>query len=298
MKLTVFSLVILFLVVAFAGVQPFSLYKDKAMSYFSTLLEAPPVAMVGTPESTVSMAIPPVLTRTLSPLPPSTPAVVTPKGIDTRTGIYGNYFLGLVKTPDGVLGGNDCYGEFLVLINNKNATDPTYLELLAFLKRDGTDQFPYRYSASVGSSYYGSAESHIDLAFIRDIIDGKSQPSDPMICADFAERLHNEAEANGIRCAYVSLDMIGYTDPYGYGIASDAGHALVAFNTSDRGLVYIDDTGKSGYGPMNCDKIVDVQIGQEYVPRSLFPEVGWSDVWDSMGTVTGIYMTWDGNWNN
>ncbi|GAH20132.1 unnamed protein product, partial [marine sediment metagenome] len=44
------------------------------------------------------------------------------------------------------------------------------------------------------------------------------------------------------------------TDPYNYGIAHDAGHACYAFDTTDRGLVYIDCTGLSGsYGPPNND---------------------------------------------
>jgi hypothetical protein len=109
--------------------------------------------------------------------------------------------------------------------------------------------------------------------------------------------LHNNAEKAGIRCAYVSLDMVGYSDPYNLGIASDAGHACNAFETTDRGLVYIDCTGNpdSG-GPANNDMIVDVQIGREYIPRFVFPSGGWTI--DSMGTVTGIFMTWDGNWRN
>jgi hypothetical protein len=103
----------------------------------------------------------------------------------------------------------------------------------------------------------------------------------------------------GIRCAYVSLDMTGYTDPYKLGIPSNSGHACNAFETTDKGLVYIDCTGKmSSYGPSNYDKTIIVQIGMLYIPRSLFPEPGWQSTWESMGTVTNIFMTWDGNWNN
>ncbi|MFA5760632.1 MAG: hypothetical protein WC877_02625, partial [Dehalococcoidales bacterium] len=90
----------------------------------------------------------------------------------------------------------------------------------------------------------------------------------------------------GIRCGYISLDF-----------DDGVGHALNVFETIDRGLVYIDCTGISGYGPSNCDKIVNVKNGEHYVPISLFPEAGWSSTWGDMGIVTDIYITWDGEWN-
>jgi hypothetical protein len=205
--------------------------------------------------------------------------------INAITGKYKNYYLGLVKSPSGVLANS--YGDFTVLINNKNAKDPTYSQLLTFLKSDKTDQYPYQYVITILNSYTGSAESHVDLDTIKEIIDGTKQPSPPRICADFAEMFHNNAEKVGIRCAFVSIEVSG------------SGHALNAFNTIDRGIVYIDDTGiLSGYGPSNCDKIIDLlRVGDSYIPRSLFPEPGWSSTWENAGTVTSIYMTWDGNWN-
>ncbi|GAJ14543.1 unnamed protein product, partial [marine sediment metagenome] len=187
--------------------------------------------------------------------------ILSVSGIDPKTGLYNNFYLGLMDTPEGKLSGNGCYddkGKFIILINNSNAVNPTYSQLVSFLQSDKTDQYLYKYVIPPQLPYYGSAESHVDLKHIQDIIDGTIQPSDPNICADFAERLHNNAEKAGIRCAYVSVDISGYSDPYGYGIPSDTSHALVAFNTTDKGLVYIDDTGISSYGPSSCDKIVDV----------------------------------------
>ncbi len=139
-----------------------------------------------------------------------------------------------------------------------NLRNPSWLELKAFLLKDDTDEMEYVYPI--------------------------------VVCADFADRLKRNAEEEGWRCSVVSLDMVGYTDPYNYGIASNAGHACNAFETTDRGLVYIDCTGlpASGYNPPNCDKIVDVVVGEEYVPISIFPETGWSDIWEGMGIVTGI----------
>ena len=77
------------------------------------------------------------------------------------------------------------------------------------------------------------------------------------------------------------------------------GHACNAFQTTDRGLVYIDCTGISGnYGPDNNDTIVDIQVGEQYDPEYLFPSGGWYIPSGMMGTVTDFQVTWDGSWNN
>lgn len=214
-----------------------------------------------------------------------------------NNGVYANYFLGLVKTPDGVISGSGCYGEFIVLINNSEAKNSTYSELLDFLRTDKTDEFPYQYNNLILGFYFGDAEDKIDLIWVKGIIDGALQPENPRICADFAERLHNNAELAGIRCGFVSLDMTGYTDPFNLGIASDSGHACNVFETTDRGLIYIDCTGIIGnYGPANNDTIVKIQIGQQYNQDFLFPSGGWYIPSGVMGVVTDMFVTWDGDW--
>jgi len=157
----------------------------------------------------------------------------TSKEISPKTGIYKDYYVGLVYSP-GVTGGSGCYdskGDFIVLINNTNAKNPTYSELFNFLNSDTTDEFPYELSIPANMFYSGRAEDNVDLGHIKDIIDGSTQPSPPRVCADFAERLHNNAEMAGIRCGYVIVDSLN--------------HALDIFETTDKGLVFIDDTGKS-----------------------------------------------------
>jgi hypothetical protein len=57
------------------------------------------------------------------------------------------------------------------------------------------------------------------------------------ICGDFAEQLHNNAERAGIKAAFVGVNFVG----------EEIGHALNAFKTTDRGLVYIDCTGMTAY---------------------------------------------------
>ena len=101
------------------------------------------------------------------------------------------------------------------------------------------------------------------------------------VCADFAEMLHNNAEKAGIRAAYVCIDLSSYSE----------GHALDAFNTTDRGLIYIDDTGTET-GSINADKVVNFVNGSEYVPMSIFPNPGYESQWDSLGIVTDIWVQW------
>jgi hypothetical protein len=217
--------------------------------------------------------------------------------INSTTGTYNNYYLGLVHELSGYNSGAGCYdntGDFIILINNKNATNPTYNQLVSFLQKDKTDTYPYQYVISTASSFYGTAESHVNLNRIQNIIDGAIQPDPPKKCGDFAERLHNNAEMAGIKCAYVSIGLSGYTDPYHYGIPSNSGHALNAFQTTDKGLVYIDDTNSPG--PPRCVSTVDLQVGKEYIPEDVFPSPGWSGTWDSMGIVTNVFTTWDGEW--
>lgn len=285
MKLTVFSLICLFLIFSFAGVQPLNEYKYTIFNKVSDFFASNSQTSNSGKDSQIS-GEDILTTENFSEgndtnTSASTTTIVS--NIDSRTGEYKNYYLGLVKTSTGVLSGSECYGEFIILINNEDARNPTYLELVDFLKTDKTDTYPYQLTLSALDFYYGNAEDNIDLDKIADIIDGNSSPSAPRICADFAERLHNEAEKAGIRCGYVDIDSLN--------------HALCVFETTNSGLVFIDDTGKSyGFGPSNCDKVVEVEEGKEYIPMSLFPEAGWSDTWESLGIVEDIFITWDGDW--
>jgi len=131
-----------------------------------------------------------------------------------------------------IVGGD---GEPIELINNPDATNPTYAELVAFIVTDSTDTKDY---LKLGLTGY--------------------------VCADFAEDVHNNAEAAGIRAAWLSID---------FG-RDDEGHACNAFETTDRGLVYIDCTGGDLLSKLTCslfaptstswDNVAYVEIGKEY----------------------------------
>jgi len=117
---------------------------------------------------------------------------------------------------------------------------------------------------------------------LEDKTDQKAYVPGVYMCGDFARDVHNNAERAGIRAAYVAIDLPG------------AYHALNAFKTTDRGLVFIDCTGleASQPGPSNCDTIVNVRLGKSYLPKSLFPESGWSVTWENMGTAHDVQIYW------
>jgi hypothetical protein len=199
------------------------------------------------------------------------------------SGTYGDYYLGIVIEKGALQ--VDSYGNLIVLINNKNAHNPTYSQLLDFLSSDNTDLYPFQATATIPPPRSGNPENYVDLQYWKEIIDGTAQLNPPRICADYAQRLHNNAEMAGIRCALVSVALNGPT----------YNHMLNAFETTDRGLIYIDDSGTDG--SHNADKVVDVEIGKSYVPQSLFPTSGYSSTWGNAGTVNDIFITWDGVWN-
>jgi len=138
--------------------------------------------------------------------------------------------------------------------------NPSWAQLKDFLLKDDTDKMKYVYPV--------------------------------VVCSDFADKLQRNAREAGWRCAVVLLDMTGYTDPYNYGIANDAGHACNAFETTDRGLVYIDCT-RSQTGPLHQDRTASVQVGEQYKLRRIFPCTGWGEVPDGqMGVVRGVSIRW------
>ena len=135
------------------------------------------------------------------------------------------------------------------ITDNRKAKNPTFDELIEFLRSDDTDTLEYK------------------------------MPS--FVCSDFAVRLHNNAEKQGIRCAYVSIDFkVG------------AGHALNAFQTTDKGLIFVDCTGGDAQDRLNykgsMDSIVQVCSGKVYLPADLPGKnekegERWS--WQPMGVV-------------
>jgi hypothetical protein len=67
------------------------------------------------------------------------------------------------------------------------------------------------------------------VAFIHeDRTDENTYVEDTYVCSHFSRDVCNNAEEKGLRCAYVEIRYPG------------GGHAIVAFNTTDQGLIYFD----------------------------------------------------------
>lgn len=73
-------------------------------------------------------------------------------------------------------------------------------------------------------------------------------------CSDFSADVILNAAKQKIRCAYVTINYAG-----------DIGHAIVVFNTSDRGLIYVE--------PQE-DEEVNLQIGKNYY-QCIIPKPGY-----------------------
>jgi len=113
---------------------------------------------------------------------------------------------------------------------------------------------------------------------------------DSFVCADFAALLHNRAEAAGIKTAYVSVDF-----------AEGPAHALDAFNTTDRGLVYIDCTGPGFQSPVSNDDYAGQDIYAEY-DKVAYIEIGRPYGIISLDKATssdyGFYEQWAQQWQD
>lgn len=71
---------------------------------------------------------------------------------------------------------------------------------------------------------YNEVQDFID----EDTTDDNDYDRGEYVCVDYASDVNNNAEKEGIRCAFVSLRFI------------ENAHALVAFQTVDKGLVYVE----------------------------------------------------------
>ena len=141
------------------------------------------------------------------------------------------------------------------LINNPVARSPSWDELVIFIQSDTTDSRPFV------QTFYWS-----------------------YVCTDYARDVHNNAEAVGIKAAWVGIDFR----------EGGPGHALNAFDTTDKGLVFVDCT--------QWDTIAYVKIGEElgYIDLdwALSPEYSYYEeneylsVYQPMGVVNDMQIHW------
>lgn len=143
---------------------------------------------------------------------------------------YGKVMLSVVAIPVVFMVILSSLQEPMQLVQNETAHDPTWDELITFLKEDDTDRQQYQ-----------------DRVFD---------------CTQFAERLHNNAEQAGIRAAVVTI----------FWYNNSTGHALNAFETTDKGLTFVDCTGsREGLeGQQSLDGIAYAEKGKKYGSISIY----------------------------
>ena len=139
---------------------------------------------------------------------------------------------------------NDAVGVPIVLSHNPQARDPSWEELQTFLKSDTTNELYYNQNS--------------------------------FVCTSFAEILQNNAEAAGIRAAFVFIyfkqGICSLPNQTGCSMACVFTlHACNAFQTTDRGLIYIDDTGTVDGQGVDCT--VNISVGQNYARTPIFSNV-------------------------
>jgi hypothetical protein len=139
---------------------------------------------------------------------------------------------------------SNALGNIISLHEYRNASDQNWATVMRFLETDPTYQILYDY------------------------------PN--FVCSDFAKKLHDDAEKQGIRCGIVRINFTNYSfdprwnTPRSGSLSTpvieqtdshNADHAVDVFNTTDRGLIYVDETNDGITGMI---KIGYLEQGQEY----------------------------------
>jgi len=95
-----------------------------------------------------------------------------------------------------------------------------------------------------GSGWYIRDPTYAEaIAFINLDRTDRNEYTEDYVCYDFTADFNANAFQMGYRCGFVYIEF------------SDSAHAIACFNTTDRGLIYVE--------PQN-DKIVDVAVGRMY----------------------------------
>jgi hypothetical protein len=95
------------------------------------------------------------------------------------------------------------------------------------------------------------------------------------VCEDFSVDVKAHAIQQKYRCAYVSIRFVG----------DNSAHAIVAFNTTDRGLIFIEP---------QSDEEVNLQIGWDYWTECVIanPNTYYNDPTDYNDTIWRYNIVW------
>jgi hypothetical protein len=122
------------------------------------------------------------------------------------------------------------------------------------------------------------------IAFLwQDVSDQEPYITNYFVCADYAEQVQHNAAARNIRCAWVGIELVNET-----------GHACNAFNTLDRGLIFVDCTRGSSIINHNDHNVWDtesiIEVGKPYKMINLYDAK--SSWYEPRGTIKSYNITW------
>lgn len=112
-------------------------------------------------------------------------------------------------------------GSEVILHNNPAAKPRSWNEIIEFVKNDDTNTRAY---------------------------------TDEWNCIEYAAQLHDRAESSGFKAGIVILDLMNPEKP-----DAKSAHMLNAFQSSDRGVVYVDNTVQ--------DMAAEFSVGRPYYVR-------------------------------
>jgi len=104
-----------------------------------------------------------------------------------------------------------------------------------------------------------------------DKTDARTYVDDSYVCEDFSLDVKIHAMQQKIRCAFVSIRFVG----------DNAGHAIVAFDTTDMGIIYIEP---------QSDEEVNLQVGKHYWTQCLITNVYYTTTYDD--TIERFNVIW------
>lgn len=108
----------------------------------------------------------------------------------------------------------------------------------------------------IGYNIHDPTYSEVILFIEQDKTDEYEYDRDGFNCQDFSATVKRNAFNKGYRCFYVSIEF------------PEGAHAIIGFNTTDQGFIYIE--------PQH-DKIVTLQIGNKYSELNEFEAPGYDD---------------------
>ncbi|MGA9140043.1 MAG: hypothetical protein WBZ29_07460 [Methanocella sp.] len=179
-------------------------------------------------------------------------------------------------------------GVAYAISGSSGSHDDPYTVSLSYTKTldNGTTMKYYETNASLYKMYIHNSPVACNVTcdrlvgfILNDSTDQVPYGDGSYICIDYAVAVHDNAERQNITAGLVTCEVNGSM------------HALNVFNTTDRGLVYVDCTGAMAGEPVhNYDKIA--RIDGRYQVEPMIDISPYYYVNDKNDTVSNVHVYW------